>query len=356
MHEDRMSRTLNALLNKGLDAGAYTGAAAACGDRRGVIAQAWIGALSPNGAPVNADTRWDMASVTKVMSTTMLALRALEDGALSLYDTLGMYLPDAPADKRGITMLQLMTHTAGFHPSFRLDRLGIRPEEARARILARPLDSAPGGPPVYSCMGFITLGFALEALYGRPLAELARDCVFNPLGMAHTGYNPAGGNIAATERDPATGELLCGVVHDENARFLGGAAGNAGVFSDLADMCTFSTMLARGGGGYLAPVTLARAITCWAYDSEERRGLGFQLAGTRANYTGELMPAASFGHNGFTGPSLAVDPTTGFWAVLLCNRVCPTRENNAIFPLRRRFHNALYASYSAVSRGEREDS
>ena len=119
-----------------------------------------------------------------------------------------------------------------------------------------------------------------------------------------------------------------------------------GIFSEIGDMITFARMLSKGGDGYLSPAMFRKAIQCHADDGEVRRGLGFHLAGTPSNFMGDLFPACSFGHTGFTGTSLAVDPTTGFYVILLSNRVHPTRANAALMPFRRRFHNALYSAFS----------
>lgn len=336
--------TLDTLLEKGLAQGCYPGAVAACGCKDEVYAVSCAGRLALDGPMVDRATRYDMASLTKVLGTTMIALRAIEDGDLALYDTLEMFF-EVPEDKRGITILQLMSHTAGFEPSFRLEKEAADPTDALRALMAHPLAYQPGKAIQYSCMGYITLGKILEKLYDEPLNELARKRVFEPLGMASTGYLPTGGNIAATEICAATGKAWQGVVHDENARFLGGVSANAGVFSCIDDMIRFAAMLSKGGDGYLSPVTLKRAIQCAADDGEVRRGLGFYLAGTPMNYMGDLFPACSFGHTGFTGTSLAIDPTTGFYAILLSNRVHPGRENTALMPFRRRFHNALYACF-----------
>jgi len=194
-------------------------------------------------------------------------------------------------------------------------------------------------------MGYILLGKILEAVYGQTLDVLAETRVFGPLGMRRTGYRPAGGNIAPTEADERTGEALRGIVHDENARFLGGVSGNAGVFSDIGDAARFASMLAQGGEGFLSAATLRLATMNHTPGHPERRGLGFCLGGTPDSFMGDLFPAASFGHTGFTGASLAVDPTTGLFAVLLSNRVHPTRRNERIFRFRRAFHNQVYAAY-----------
>lgn len=298
-------------------------------------------------------TLFDMASVTKILSPTMIALRLMEDGLLRLYDCVGDFFPDAPDDKRGITVGQLMTHTGGFAAHFYLSELTGDPADAARVILAQPLAQPPGAGPIYSCMGYILLGKILEAIGGEPLDALAEKYVFGPLGLENTTYRPSG-DIAPTEMDPATGKLLQGVVHDENARFLGGISANAGVFSDLDDMIRFTKMLACDGKGedgayYLSPATLhtARANRT-PHSSGEFRGLGFNLAGSPKIFLGDLMGPQAYGHTGFTGTSIAVDPETGLWVVLLTNRVCPTRDNTTLVRLRSLVHNAAAAEASRI--------
>ncbi len=340
----KIAELLEKLIRSGMDDGAFPSAAAAVGMGDHLLAESCAGRLSlPDGPYTDFNTRYDMASVTKILAPTMLALLAVERGALTLIDTVGRFF-DAPEDKRDISVLQLMTHTGGFTPHFDLRAEAKNPADALTAILRHPLAGTPGDMPRYSCMGYIVLGKMLEKVYGMPLDEAARAHVFAPLNMAHTSYLPEGGNIAATETDPETGVALAGVVHDENARFLGGVSANAGVFSDLRDMETFAIMLAQGGGGFLSPATLRTALRNRTPGCDQHRGLGFQLGGTWGCFLGELTPPEAFGHTGFTGTSLTVDPGTGFWAVLLTNRVHPSRENLKILRFRRAFHNALYAA------------
>ena len=342
-----MQKILDALLEDGLREGCYPGAVAACGCGDAVFAISCKGKISENGPDVNVATRYDMASLSKILGPTMLTLRAIEEGELTLWDKLERFFPDCPEDKKAITIKHLMTHTAGFSPVFWLGGEAQSPEDALRALLAHPLETPIGAEVHYSCMGYITLGKVLETIYGRPLDELARERVFGPLGLKNTDYNPQNQeNIAATEIDKETGVVLQGVVHDENARFLRGVSANAGVFSDIHDMIRFAQMLARGGEGYLSRGMLKKAIALQAGDENVHRGLGFHLAGTPENYMGDLFPATSFGHTGFTGTSLAIDPETGFFVILLSNRVHPTRENTKLMRFRRRMHNMLYAAYT----------
>ena len=339
---DRVDR----LLRQGLDEGAYPCAAVAVGIGPQIF-------LKKTYGDCTGHTLFDMASVSKILSATMIAFRFLEDGRLRLYDTVGDFFPDAPKDKQPITVEQLMTHTGGFAAHFYLSDHTSDPADAARVILEQPLAQPAGGDPIYSCMGYILLGRILEAIGEAPLDALAQKYVFDPLGMAHTTYRPEG-NIAPTELDPATGKLLQGIVHDENARFLGGIAANSGVFSDLDDMTVFTKMLAQGGKKddgtpYLSPAMLnAALINRTPHSAGEFRGLGFNLAGSPRIFLGDLMGPRSFGHTGFTGTSIAVDPDTGLWVVLLTNRVCPTRNNRQLVRMRSLIHNAAAAEASRI--------
>ena len=329
------------LVRQGLDDGAYPSACLSVGIRGSVCVRQTFG-------PARETTLYDIASLSKIVGTTMIAFRFLEEGRLRLYDTVEQFFP-APEDKKGITVLQLMTHTSGLPAHFYLSEEADGPGDAVRAILAHPLEHAPGALPVYSCMGYILLGRILEQIGGQSIDRLAQEYVFEPLGLTHTTYRPAG-DVAPTERDPATGELLRGAVHDENARFLGGLSGNAGIFSDLCDMTRFVQMLALGGKlpdgtQFLSPATLRAALVNRTPGAgHEFRGLGFNLAGSPSNFLGDLMSPRAYGHTGFTGTSIAVDPDTGLFVVLLTNRVCPTRENGKLIRMRSLIHNAAAAA------------
>lgn len=341
-----MQKLLEKLLAAGIDDGAFPSAAVAAGVGNELLALHCAGNTHiHSGTPVNGETLYDMASLTKILAPTMLAFRAMDDGLLTLDDTVGRFF-DAPADKSDITVRMLMTHTSGIAPHFHLSEHAADPGDALRAILEYPLEGTPGDTPRYTCMGYILFAKMLEKLLGDRLDILAREMVFDPLGMSHTRYLPTGTNIAATEIDRSTGKALCGVVHDENARFLGGISGNAGVFSNIYDMARFTGMLAQGGAGYISRGVLNAAIRNRTPGFDVHRGLGFHLGGTEQNYLGDLFPPESFGHTGFTGTSIAIDPTTGFYAVLLTNRVHPTRDNLKLMRFRRAFHNAVYAKYT----------
>ena len=333
--------------------GACPCAVLAIGQKEKVFVKTARGRLRlPAGPEATAHTRFDMASVTKVLATSMLAFRAVEAGDLCLWDPVSRFFP-VGKDKEAMSILHLMTHTSGLPAHIMLRGEISDPAQAVSCILNAPLIQPVGKAPLYSCMGFILLGKILEKIYGAGLDALSREMVFKPLGMGRTGYLPAPGNIAATELNPETGQALCGVVHDENARFLGGVSGNAGVFSDIDDMIRFASMLACNGlisnTPFLSPAMLRAATHNYTPGFDVHRGLGFHLAGTEANFMGDLFPETSFGHTGFTGTSLAVDPETGFYVILLTNRVHPARENTLLMRVRRQLHNAAYSEFSKLT-------
>ena len=331
----------------------------------------------PQRTKVNLDTRFDMASLSKLMSTTMVALRFIEEGRLLLSDPLSRFfteeeLAGAPEGRASATVFHLMTHTSGITPHIALwreipaDQVGT--PEFSSLVAHTILRSAPfcgvGEQVHYSCMGYILLQQILERISGEGLDALARKYVYEPLLMSSTGYLPFGSNenkpncnAAATELSPLHGYYIRGHVHDENAHFLGGVSGNAGLFTTLSDAVRFAQMLSlRGeypddtGKRFLSRRTFDLAVTDFTLGKNESRGLGFQLRPPlpALSAAGDLFAYGSFGHTGFTGTSLYVDAETGIWAVLLTNAVHFGREKTEFFRVRRLFHNAVISSYHDV--------
>lgn len=340
------------LMEQGLAEGVFPSAALAVGVRdKLLLSRCWGNtSLFAPAEPITPDTLYDMASLSKLIGTTMAAFSLIESGSLCLANTVGEFF-EAPEDKRYITIRHLMTHTSGISAHFLLEKYASGPADAARAILEHPLAYPTGSGTVYSCMGYILLGKILEKISGLPLNRLVEKTVFEPLGMRATTYSPAG-SVACTERDPQTGKILQGVVHDENARFLHGISGNAGIFSTLNDMVKFASMLACGGktetGVYLSTPMLQAATRNYTPGMEENRGLGFKLNGGGAPFMGDLLGPKAFGHTGFTGTSLAVDPETGLFVVLLTNRVHPTRENTKLIRFRNLVHNCIAAEWARV--------
>lgn len=304
--------------------------------------------------PVTDGTLYDMASLTKVMSTTMIAFQLMQHGFITLDDTIGRFVA-APDDKKEITIRQLMTHTSGMVAAVHLEEVNPDPATALDSILGLKLRDKPGSSVEYSCMGYITLGKLLERIAGAPLDKLFDELVARPLGLKHSGYNPlAKGetDIACTEYRPELGKYLYGVVHDENARFQNGVSANAGLFSCLDDCIRFAQMLLRGGEGYLSPALLREATRCWTVGMGEARGLGFHInrmpnaePNRYGGPAGDLFSDGAFGHTGYTGTNLFVDPVSGLYAIVLTNRVHMTRSCDAHLRLRRTFGNTATAMW-----------
>lgn len=335
---------IHAMLEQGLKDGVFSCYAAAIGEGDTLLFRAYNGNRMrvPDVLPLTEEALFDMASLTKVVGTTMAALRLIDDGKLALYDTLDRFF-DRCYGKETITVRHLMTHTAGLEHVCLWEQ-GITPEQAVDTILRVPPRFAPGEQTLYSCIGYILLGKILETIEGEPLDRIVKRLVFEPLGMTHSCYCPPKEAICvATEVDPASGIPYCGVVHDENARFMRGVSGNAGMFCPLDDVIRFATMLSKRGDGFLSSRLFELAVHDFTPACEESRGLGFQLHGDKPFPAGDLIAFGSYGHTGFTGTSLYVDAKSGRYVVLLTNRIHPSRDNPQIFPFRRRFHNLVFS-------------
>lgn len=353
------------MIKEGVDKRFYPSAVFAVGDKDGILRKEAYGYprwfsddapcfdVTPKDLPQNAkectiNTMYDMASCSKVLGTTMLGLKAIENGEMTLMDTVGRFFPDAPDDKKNIDILDLMTHRSGYAPWFDLSALGYEPCDAVKALLSVPLQYKMGTEVKYSCMGYILFGKILEEIYGAPLDVAAEKYVFSPLGMKNTMYTPLKrgytGDIAPTEYDEKTKKYKCGIVHDENACFLEGVSGNAGVFSTIDDIAKLCTSLVNYD--FLTKRTMDKV---WHNYTEkvpgEDRGLGFELNGHRFSSAGDLFSYESIGHTGFTGTFLFIDKETSFFTILLTNRVHFTRANNLMLRHRRKTCNRAVTEY-----------
>lgn len=308
-------------------------------------------ALLPQPLPMTEDTLFDLASVSKVVSTTMVAARLVDMRALDYKHTIGHFLTFS-GNYRDVTLLQLLTHSGGFIPELRLWDNISDPDDAIRFILSLPPIASPGTSYTYSCFGFIVLGKILEIVFGAPLDKAAQELVFGPLGMSDTTYNPldsvrfAVRPIASTERNSDTGTIICGTVHDENARFLGGVAGNAGVFSTAGDIHRFLRMLLHGGNGdrgqFLSPDSIGEFSTDFTPFAPVGRGIGFLLGVRGDTPLGHVSAPRSYGHTGFTGTSIWIDPERDAAVCLLSNRVHPMRTDTRLLEQRKIFHNLAF--------------
>lgn len=348
------SRTRN-FLQEGIAVRAFPGAAAAVGNREAVLLNAFSGstAATPPAAAISPATLFDLASLTKVMATTLVTLRLFDRGRLDLFYPLSRYM-EVPADKAGITLFQILSHTAGFAAHFLLQASHADPEHSLQTILQSPLAAKPGSQVIYSCIGYILLGKLLEKLCEEPLDQLTQRWVLDPLRMDRTGFCPrksldgqvAGSEadvewFAATEWDPDKKIWLRGVVHDENARFLGGVSGNAGLFAPLEDCCSIAAALLNQPIHFLPRPLYEAMMVNQTAGKGDARGLGLAVwDGAEDWLAGPLLGPGACGHTGFTGTSLYLSPSRGYYFILLTNRVHYGR-NLPVWPrYRAMFHEA----------------
>lgn len=337
-----MLEELRGLVEGAVASRGLPGVVAALGCRDTMLAMCVAGqadTLRPR--PMTAGTVFDIASLTKVIATTTASLALIGDGRLALGDAVAAHLP-AVAWPAEVTIWHLLTHTSGLPGAVEFYQHCQTRAELLSELFRTPLEVPPGTRVVYSDLGFIALGEIVAAAAGEPLDAAVRRLVTGPLGMAATGYRPSGPpeRFAATE-PRGDGTAWTGVVHDENARVMGGVAGHAGLFSTAADLARFTQWWVSADDGPV-PVALRReAATCQTdglpgvEGYPGRRGLGWVCPGDRYDILGGTWPPTAVSHTGFTGTSLALDHVTGAWLVLLSNAVHFGRDATAIKALRR---------------------
>src|SRR5580693_3085534 len=289
-------------------------------------------ALVPNREPMTVDTIFDCASMTKVIATTTSLMKLFEQGRFRLNDNVTNYIPQFQDGKSDITIRNLFTHFSGLPPD-----VSLKPEWSGNQTgLRLAYTTKPTGPPgvrqVYSDINFILLGELVHRLSGQTLDEFAKQNIFVPLGMRETTFLPPASwipRIAPTERPDKASPPLRGIVHDPTTRYMGGVAGHAGVFSTADDLARFAQMMLNGGE--LDGVRVFNPLTVQKFtepqsppDQPILRGLGWDIDSPLSGNRGELFPIGSFGHTGFTGTSIWIDPSTKTYVILLANSGHPT--------------------------------
>ncbi len=319
--------TIDRVVETGIDSGGFPGAAVVIGHRGAIVWRKGYGALdwSDRSARVDATTTmYDLASLTKVVATTTAIMVLHDRGRLHLDDRVSRWLPAFSGGLKGqVTIRDLLTHRSGLPEGRDLWRTAGSPAAARRLVLSTPLERAPGSREVYSDLGADVLAMVAEAAAHERLDSFLSRTVWNPLGMRHTAFRPARrlrDRIAPTESAPPRGYPLRGEVHDENAWALGGVAGHAGLFSSAADLAVFSQMLLNGGE--YAGVRIARASTVALFT---RRTAGWRALGWETcpggGSCGQHMSERAFGHTGYTGTSLWIDPDRNSFVIVLTNWV-----------------------------------
>ncbi len=295
-------------------------------------------ALEPRREPMTLDTIFDIASLTKVVATTTAVMQLVEAGKIRLNDPVAKYLQEFGQNgKQDITVRQLLTHYSGLEPDLDLKTPWEGKETAYRMAFAETPAQPPGSAFTYSDINFIVLGALVERVSGQSLDAYAAQHIFAPLKMTHTRFVPpltrrAGWleKIAPTQYDENE-HMLRGVVHDPTARRMGGVAGHAGLFSTADDLAKFAQALLNGGGGILSPMMVEKMTTPEQPPASPLlRGFGWDIDSPFSSNRGDLFPVGSYGHTGFTGTSIWIDPTTQAYIVLLTNAVHPRGKNNAI--------------------------
>ncbi|MGC2447520.1 MAG: serine hydrolase, partial [Candidatus Sulfotelmatobacter sp.] len=290
--------------------------------------------LEPGREVMTLDTIFDLASLTKVIATTTAVMQLMEQGHIRMNDPVAKYLPEfAQNGKEDITIRQLMTHYSGLAPDLDLTTPWEGKNTAYQLAFVEPPETVPGSGFVYSDINFIMMGALVERVSGETLDAYTAKHIFTPLKMLHTRFLPPPSwrlKIAPTQYDE-NDHMLRGVVHDPTARRMGGVAGHAGLFSTGDDLAKFAQMLLDGGDGILAGVTIAKMTQPETPpDAPILRGFGWDIDSPFSTNRGDLFPIGSFGHTGFTGTSIWIDPTTNAYVILLTNSVHPRGKGNAI--------------------------
>jgi len=344
------------VVETGIKDKAYPGATVAIGYRGKVSLRAFGNQTYDAKSPAIAtNTMYDLASLTKVVATTTLVAKLAEGDfpvSIDLDAKVERYLPEwvsgpQPEWHHRVTVRHLLTHTSGLPPFKEYWRSSKSKQETLDKIFAEPLEYEPGTKEVYSDLGIILTAEIIERLTGKPLDVLARDFIFAPLGMSNSMYNPPRRiwpSIAPTEMDNQyRRRQIQGEVHDENAASIGGVSGHAGVFSTAPDLAAFCQMMLNGG--VYAHQRILRRATIEEFTTKQQLSSGTRTLGwaapTPGGSSGQFFGPHSFGHTGFTGTSIWIDPDKQLFVVFLTNRVYPTRENQKHIKVRPALHDAI---------------
>ena len=327
---------VDSIINQAIADGNIPGAVLLVGHDGKVIYRKAYGnrSLEPKRLPMTLDTIFDLASLTKVIATTTAVMQLVEKGKVRLNDPLAKYIPDFGQNgKDDITIRQLLTHYSGLAPDLDLETPWEGKQTAYQLAHVTPPETIPGAGFVYSDINFIMLGELVEKISGETLNDYTEQRIFTPLKMTHTRFEPPAAwriKIAPTQYDEKD-KMLWGVVHDPTARRMGGVAGHAGLFGTGDDLAKFAQALLDGGDGILSPEAVIKMTSPETPPSAPvLRGFGWDIDSPFSSNRGDLFPVGSFGHTGFTGTSMWIDPTTHAYVILLTNAVHPRGKGNAI--------------------------
>ncbi len=319
--------SIDRVVQRGIKAGGYPGAAVVVGRKGAAVWQKGFGNLSwsqVSGAVDPDRTIYDVASLSKVIGTTTAVMVLYDEKKIDLDAPVFRYLPAFSGGlKDEVTVRELLTHRSGLPAGRDLWRKARSPQEARDMVLETPLEYRPNSAYIYSDLGADVLGMIVEEVSGQRLDQFLSDRVFGPLGMHDTFYRPSDSlryRIAPTEVTPPRGYPLRGEVHDENAYALGGIAGHAGLFSTASDLSIFAQMMLNGGSYDGVQIISDSTVALFTKRTAGHRALGWDTAD--GDYgSGKYLTERAYGHTGFTGTSIWIDPDREMFVVLLTNRV-----------------------------------
>lgn len=352
------------IVEKAIRTGKIPGAVILIGNQDKVIYRRAFGnrAIVPKKLPMTVDTIFDVSSLTKVIATTSALMQLVEKGKLRLEDTVAEYWPEFKANgKKGITVRQLLTHYSGLRPDLDLKKKWSGYNSALKKIIAEKPVSPTGTRFVYSDINFIILGELVHRISGQTLDVYCVENIFKPLGMKDTVFKPSPALhklIAPTQYRGR--KMLRGEVHDPTANRMGGVSGHAGLFSTADDLSIFAQMLLNGGSSknskILSPLTVEKMTTPQTPPNKMAlRGLGWDIDSPFASNRGELFPVGSYGHTGFTGTSIWIDPVSKTYVIVLTNRVHPN-GNGDVSPLRAEISTLVAAAIGPISTEQVMDS
>lgn len=330
MSAERLA-SIDRVVARGIKAGGFPGASVVVGRRGAAVYQRGFGKLgwtASSAAVAPERTIYDLASLTKVVGTATAAMVLYDEGRLDLDAPVARYLPAFSGGlKDSVTVRHLLTHRSGLPAGRDLWRLAHTPAEAKSLVLETPLACRPGQCFVYSDLGADVMAWVVEAIAGQGLDSFLRERVFEPLGMNDTFFRPAADlrdRVAPTEVSPPRGYPIRGEVHDENAWALGGVAGHAGLFSTASDLSIFAQMMLNGGEYGGVRIASDSAVALFTRRTSGTRALGWDTADGEGS-SGIYLDAGAYGHTGFTGTSIWIDPNREMFVILLTNRVHAAR-------------------------------
>ena len=353
LHNQDTLFSLNQLLHKGLQDSAYPGfvCLAAKDGNTFYYENGGNFTYDKNSQSMDKSTIFDLASLTKVISTTSAAMLLYDRGELDLDSKVVDYYPEfGDHSKEIITVRHLLLHNSGLPAHVRLWEGTNNSSEMFQKVCNLELQYEPGSKSVYSCIGFITLGKVIEKITNQDLATFVSENIFEPLHMDSTFYNPDEkylSSIAPTELDSTRGGVLVGKVHDENAYYLDGISGNAGLFSTAEDLSIFCNMLVNKGSYNGVKIFTPETVELFTSKKNNPEGssrcLGWDSPSGNSS-SGHYYSVGSFGHTGYTGTSIWIDPHKKMFGIFLTNRVHPTRLNRKMYKMRYKVYDLLQQS------------